>query len=104
MYESVMAHLDQADIVIKSAAVADYRPKQTFDEKMKKQADDMVVEMERTTDILQEVGQKKTKQYVVGFAAETNQALAYGASKLEKRSEEHTSELQSRFDLVCRLL
>lgn len=85
MYEAVMAHLDQADIVVKSAAVADYRPKQTFDEKMKKQADDMVVEMERTTDILQEVGQKKTKQYVVGFAAETNQALAYGASKLEKK-------------------
>src|SRR5699024_8739045 len=41
--------------------------------------------MERTTDIIQEVGQNKTKQYVVGFAAETNQALAYGASKLEKK-------------------
>src|SRR5699024_5869310 len=71
MYEAMWDYYEDADIVIKSAAVADYRPKMTHDEKLKKQPDDMVIEMERTKDILESLGSAKTTQFLVGFAAET---------------------------------
>lgn len=85
MYESMMEHFSASDIVIKAAAVADYRPKQIFDEKMKKQSNDWQVEMERTIDILQSLGKKKEHQFLVGFAAETTNPHEYGLSKLQKK-------------------
>ncbi|HLR41817.1 MAG TPA: phosphopantothenoylcysteine decarboxylase, partial [Pseudogracilibacillus sp.] len=73
-------------IVIKAAAVADYRPKETFTDKMKKQDGNLVIEMERTKDILQSLGDNKKEQFLVGFAAETTDALQYGKGKLEKKN------------------
>src|SRR5699024_10879728 len=86
MYEAMLEHYPETDIVIKSAAVSDYRPKQTFDQKVKKQSDDMQIELERTKDILQTLGEKKTSQFLVGFAAETETPLEYGKGKLMKKN------------------
>ncbi|MFC7061264.1 bifunctional phosphopantothenoylcysteine decarboxylase/phosphopantothenate--cysteine ligase CoaBC [Halobacillus seohaensis] len=86
MYRAVTSCFAENDIVIKSAAVADYRPKQTFGQKMKKSPDAYSVEMERTRDILQELGDTKTTQYLVGFAAETNDLEYYGEQKLRNKN------------------
>lgn len=85
MYHAMHEHFSEADIVIKAAAVADYRPKVTFSEKMKKQSGDLVVEMERTKDILQSLGEQKAQQFLVGFAAETTNPLEYGKIKLNEK-------------------
>jgi len=81
MYEAMHEHYAASDIVIKAAAVADYRPKEVYDEKVKKQGGGMTLELERTKDILQSLGEQKDKQFLVGFAAETNNALKYGKGK-----------------------
>ncbi|GAA0495234.1 bifunctional phosphopantothenoylcysteine decarboxylase/phosphopantothenate--cysteine ligase CoaBC [Salinibacillus aidingensis] len=87
MYHEVFRHYDKADIIIKAAAVADYRPKETFDQKMKKQEGSLVIELERTEDILKALGEKKQKhQYLVGFAAETSNVIQYGREKLERKN------------------
>ncbi|WP_163530471.1 bifunctional phosphopantothenoylcysteine decarboxylase/phosphopantothenate--cysteine ligase CoaBC [Halobacillus ihumii] len=86
MYEQVLSHYEASDLVIKSAAVADYRPKQVFDQKMKKTPGDYSVEMERTRDILQELGERKQHQYLIGFAAETQDLDHYGEQKLVKKN------------------
>lgn len=86
MYQAVIAHFSEANIVIKSAAVADYRPKHVFSGKMKKQPGDMVIELERTTDILATLGEKKDKQFLVGFAAETDQVEQYATDKLKRKN------------------
>lgn len=86
MYDEVMAYADEADVIIKSAAVADYRPKLVHDSKMKKQAGDMAIELERTKDILFELGQKKKHQFLVGFAAETDNMEEYAKNKLIKKN------------------
>lgn len=86
MYDVIWQHYNNMDIVVKAAAVADYRPKATYDYKMKKQADDLVIEMERTKDILLSLGEKKRHQFLVGFAAETNKPLEYGAKKLKQKN------------------
>lgn len=85
MYDAMWKEFESADIVIKSAAVADYRPKATYDEKMKKQPGEYVVEMERTKDILQSLGDGKKSQFLVGFAAETSNVLEYGQEKLANK-------------------
>lgn len=86
MYETVLAHYDRTDVVIKSAAVSDYRPKHIADTKMKKQAGDSVLEMERTRDILKALGERKNHQILVGFAAETNNVEEYAVGKLERKN------------------
>ncbi|WP_226034994.1 bifunctional phosphopantothenoylcysteine decarboxylase/phosphopantothenate--cysteine ligase CoaBC [Aquibacillus saliphilus] len=86
MYQQMIAHFENQDIVIKSAAVADYRPITTYDEKMKKQSGNLVIEFERTKDILKELGNIKTTQYLVGFAAETNDVINYGQKKLQDKN------------------
>lgn len=85
MYQHTLSYFDQSDIVIKAAAVADYRPKVTYDDKMKKKDGDLSIELERTKDILKELGQKKTKQFLVGFAAETNDPIVFGEKKLKNK-------------------
>ena len=82
MLEAVMQRYHEADVVIKSAAVADYRPKHVFDQKMKKQPGEAVLELERTTDILRTLGEQKEHQLLVGFAAETEQVDEYAQKKL----------------------
>ncbi|GGJ55464.1 phosphopantothenoylcysteine decarboxylase/phosphopantothenate--cysteine ligase [Anoxybacillus voinovskiensis] len=86
MYEEVMKYFPYTDIVIKSAAVADYRPKYVFQEKMKKQPGDLVIELERTIDILKTLGEQKTTQFLVGFAAETEHVEQYARKKLESKN------------------
>ncbi|USK86527.1 bifunctional phosphopantothenoylcysteine decarboxylase/phosphopantothenate--cysteine ligase CoaBC [Peribacillus asahii] len=86
MYDAVWPFYDDADIVIGTAAVADYKPKVYHTHKMKKQPGDNVIELERTKDILQELGMKKTHQLIIGFAAETNAVEEYARGKLEKKN------------------
>ncbi|GAA0460838.1 bifunctional phosphopantothenoylcysteine decarboxylase/phosphopantothenate--cysteine ligase CoaBC [Alkalibacillus silvisoli] len=86
MYDAVTKQFNEQHIVIKAAAVADYRPKKQHSRKMKKQDDDLMIEMERTDDILKTLGKLKTDQYLVGFAAETDKLLEYGQGKLERKN------------------
>ncbi|MEH6940508.1 bifunctional phosphopantothenoylcysteine decarboxylase/phosphopantothenate--cysteine ligase CoaBC [Bacillus sp. JJ722] len=85
MYEAVMSQYDDQDVVIKTAAVADYRPKIVHESKMKKKFGDLSIELERTNDILMELGQTKKDQILVGFAAETDNVEHYAKAKLEKK-------------------
>ncbi|KAF0824465.1 phosphopantothenoylcysteine decarboxylase [Cytobacillus firmus] len=86
MYQAAINEFDHADVVIKTAAVSDYRPKVTSAQKMKKKPGDEVLELERTKDILFELGQKKKKQILIGFAAETEQVEEYAKGKLMKKN------------------
>ncbi|MBY0004663.1 bifunctional phosphopantothenoylcysteine decarboxylase/phosphopantothenate--cysteine ligase CoaBC [Priestia aryabhattai] len=86
MLEAVMQRYHEADVVIKSAAVADYRPKHVFNQKMKKQPGEAVLELERTTDILRTLGERKEHQLLVGFAAETEQVDEYAQKKLASKN------------------
>lgn len=86
MYNAVMEHYKDQDLVIKSAAVADYRPKNQYNQKLKKSDGNLIIEMERTKDILKALGEIKEKQYLVGFAAETNDLYFYGKKKLEDKN------------------
>lgn len=86
MYDAILAEYDTADIVVKTAAVADYRPKSQHTQKMKKQPGDAVIELERTKDILATLGEQKKHQLLVGFAAETNDVEAYAKGKLERKN------------------
>ncbi|WP_085992439.1 bifunctional phosphopantothenoylcysteine decarboxylase/phosphopantothenate--cysteine ligase CoaBC [Oceanobacillus senegalensis] len=86
MYNAMHEFFHENDIVIKAAAVADYRPKMVFDHKMKKQDGIWQLEMERTKDILHSLGQEKKHQFLVGFAAETKNPIEYGMNKLQKKN------------------
>ena len=86
MFEAVLGLYEETDVVIKSAAVADYRPKYVSDIKMKKQDGDSVLELERTHDILKSLGERKKHQLLVGFAAETNNVEEYAMGKLRKKN------------------
>lgn len=86
MYHAVMEHFAEADIVIKTAAVADYRPKISYDYKIKKQPGDQIIELERTKDILMELGKRKEQQILIGFAAETDHVDMYAQRKLETKN------------------
>ncbi|MDN4607521.1 bifunctional phosphopantothenoylcysteine decarboxylase/phosphopantothenate--cysteine ligase CoaBC [Sporosarcina highlanderae] len=86
MLEAVLANFGDASMVVKSAAVADYRPKEQHSQKMKKKDGDSSIELERTTDILKTIGDNKEDQILVGFAAETNDAISYGMSKLMNKN------------------
>jgi phosphopantothenoylcysteine decarboxylase / phosphopantothenate---cysteine ligase len=85
MYHRVHDLFPSADIVVKSAAVADYRPKEIFEDKLKKKDGNLVIEFERTKDILMSLGERKTHQYLIGFAAETTNVEAYAKAKLVKK-------------------
>ncbi|MGR6897872.1 bifunctional phosphopantothenoylcysteine decarboxylase/phosphopantothenate--cysteine ligase CoaBC [Rummeliibacillus sp. TYF-LIM-RU47] len=89
MLQAILKEYDTADIVVKTAAVADYRPKETFSRKMKKQPGDSKIELERTTDILLTLGERKQHQLLIGFAAETNDVINYAKGKLEKKNADY---------------
>ncbi|MBC6971871.1 bifunctional phosphopantothenoylcysteine decarboxylase/phosphopantothenate--cysteine ligase CoaBC [Bacillus sp. Xin] len=86
MLEAVMQHYGFMDVVIKTAAVADYRPKIMHDQKMKKKSGDAIIELERTIDILKTLGEKKEHQVLVGFAAETTNIEEYATKKLREKN------------------
>ena len=86
MYEEVTKRDKDQDIIIKAAAVADYRPKSVSSEKMKKKDDDLAIPMERTDDILKFLGEhKKEHQFLCGFSMETENMLENSRKKLEKK-------------------
>lgn len=87
MYEAVMAHKDEQDIIIKAAAVADYTPAEVSDEKVKKKDDDMAIRLTRTRDILKALGEnRKEGQFLCGFSMETQNMLENSRAKLKKKN------------------
>lgn len=86
MYEAVMARFDEQDIGIACAAVADYKPKFYSEQKIKKADDDLVIVLDRNPDILYNMGQKKSHQVLVGFAAETENIIENAKKKLVKKN------------------
>ena len=86
MFKEVDGNYDWADIVIKAAAPADYKPAKVYTEKIKKVADDFVISLERNPDILLELGKKKGNKILVGFAAETTNLYEYAKGKIEKKN------------------
>ena len=86
MFEAVTGLSDEQDIIIKAAAVADYRPKQVSEDKVKKKDDQASIELERTDDILKYLGlHKKQGQFLCGFSMETRDMLRNSRAKLEKK-------------------
>ena len=87
MFEAVTGLSDEQDIIIKAAAVADYRPKQVSEDTVKKKDDQASIELERTDDILKYLGQhKKQGQFLCGFSMETRDMLRNSRAKLEKKN------------------
>lgn len=86
MFQAVKQYKDNMDMIIKTAAVADYTPIETSDKKMKKQDGDLELAFKRTTDILKYLGEHKQNQYLVGFAAETDNVEQYAMGKLKKKN------------------
>ena len=86
MKNEVIKRFDNADIVIKSAAVADYKPKNYSTQKIKKGEGDLGIEFTRDNDILMELGNKKEKQILVGFAAESQNLKENAMSKLKRKN------------------
>ena len=86
MFEVVAGRAAEQDIIIKAAAVADYRPKHVSDQKMKKKDGDLVIELERTDDILASLGEnRRPGQFLCGFAMETENLLENSRKKLKKK-------------------
>lgn len=86
MFEAVASRSAEQDMIIKAAAVADYRPVTVADQKIKKSDDDMSIALERTQDILKWLGEhKREKQALCGFAMETEQMVEHAKAKLEKK-------------------
>ncbi len=86
MYEAVMAHQSEADIVIMTAAVADYRPSVVSDQKVKKKDGDLSIPLTRTTDILKTLGEnRRSKQFLCGFSMETEHMVENSRAKIEKK-------------------
>lgn len=86
MYEAVLQHFEKADIVVKTAAVADFRPKQTVQDKVKKDVATLSIELEPNPDILAELGSQKRHQVLVGFAAETQDLIQNARQKVQRKN------------------
>lgn len=86
LYENLIREFDYNDVVIQSAAVADYKPKSYSDKKIKKKDSDLSIELCRNKDIAQELGKIKGDKVLVGFAAETNDVLENAAKKVKKKN------------------
>ena len=85
MKEAIDSHYDSADAVIMAAAVADYRVAEVADNKIKKQ-ETMTLELVKNPDILASLGDRKTHQKLIGFAAETQDVITYGKEKVRKKN------------------
>ena len=91
MFDAVDKEFDSQDIVIMSAAVADYRPKTVADEKIKKNDGETAIELERTDDILGTMSRRKKNQFLCGFSMETEHMLENSKNKLKKKN----------LDMIC---
>jgi phosphopantothenoylcysteine decarboxylase/phosphopantothenate--cysteine ligase len=83
---AVFDNMEHSDIIIKTAAVSDYRPKGLAEQKLKKDKDELVLSLERTQDILKEIGRNKKEQILVGFAAETEHLERHAEQKLTEKN------------------
>ena len=86
MKDAMENRFEDSDIVIMSAAVADYRPATKAEQKIKKDDENLTIELVKNPDILKGLGEKKSHQILAGFALETNNAMAYAQGKLEKKN------------------
>ena len=86
MFTKVFDHFENVDIAIASAAVADYAPKEVASEKYKKNDDSLTIELVKNPDILKTMGEKKSKQFLVGFALETQNEEENAKGKLQKKN------------------
>lgn len=86
MFDQVFTYYEKADIAIASAAVADYTPKEVAREKIKKNDDSLTIELVKNPDILKTMGERKTKQFLAGFALETQNELENAKAKLIKKN------------------
>ncbi len=84
--DAVFKEFESADIVIMAAAVSDYTPETQATQKIKKKENQMVISLAKTQDILATMGQQKSHQFLVGFAAETHDVAEYAMGKLEKKN------------------
>lgn len=91
MYDEVTARFEECDIVVKAAAVADYRPVKVSDNKIKKSNGNMTIELERNPDIIAELGKRKTHQFLCGFSMETENLVENSKGKLERKN----------LDMIC---
>lgn len=92
MYDAVLEHAPDADMIFKAAAVADYTPERVYDHKVKKSDDDMSIALVRTGDILKAVSEiRRPDQIICGFAMETEDLLSNARGKLERK----------RLDMIC---
>lgn len=86
MYDACHQYFDNVDVVIAAAAVADYKPKNVASQKIKKAANDFIIELEKTKDILSSLGQLKKKQFLIGFALETENEIENAKLKVQKKN------------------
>jgi phosphopantothenoylcysteine decarboxylase/phosphopantothenate--cysteine ligase len=86
MRDAVMANLEKASVVVKSAAVADYRPAGFSDSKIKKTDRPLEIRLERNPDIISEVGKVKGNRILVGFAVETHNLIQYATKKMIEKN------------------
>lgn len=86
MMQAMETEFEKNEIVIMSAAVADYRPKEIADKKIKKKTDEITIELVKNPDILKHLGSKKGNRFLVGFALETNDAIENAKGKLESKN------------------
>jgi phosphopantothenoylcysteine decarboxylase/phosphopantothenate--cysteine ligase len=86
MLQACLKHFDEADVVIKAAAVSDFRPKKSEDSKIKREGrDELALEFQPNPDILEVMGSRKGQRITVGFAAETEELVANAAKKLHAK-------------------
>ncbi|MCC9041442.1 bifunctional phosphopantothenoylcysteine decarboxylase/phosphopantothenate--cysteine ligase CoaBC [Myroides sp. M-43] len=86
MYNECHKYFSEVDVVVAAAAVADYRPKEVATEKIKKDSEEFIIEMEKNPDILASLGGIKDKQYLVGFALETQNEIEHAKAKIKKKN------------------
>ena len=86
MYEAAHLYFNEVDVAIAAAAVADYKPKNVAAQKIKKEADNFVIELEKTKDILASLGDIKKNQFLIGFALETENEIENAKRKIQKKN------------------
>ena len=86
MYNAIIDNFDENQVIIKSAAVADYKPKNYSDKNIKKSDDDLAIELDRNKDIAYELGKMKKDKILVAFAAETNDLIENAKGKIKKKN------------------
>ncbi|WP_281637811.1 bifunctional phosphopantothenoylcysteine decarboxylase/phosphopantothenate--cysteine ligase CoaBC [Flavobacterium marginilacus] len=86
MYDACHLYYQDIDVAVAAAAVADYKPKNIANQKIKKAADDFTIELEKTKDILASFGEFKKKQFLIGFALETENEIENAKAKIQKKN------------------